>query len=467
MTSKSYSDLIAAKRVAFEPRGFTGVPALHPSLFPHQQHAIEFALRAGSAGCFLATGLGKTRIALEWARVVVHNTNRSVMVLAPLAVGPQHAREAAKMGIDATYVREPSKINRTGIWITNYERLSKFDLSDFSGVVIDESSILKSYAGATSRAIIETFAETPFRLSCSATPAPNAHIELGQQCEFLGVMEQSMMLQRWFINDTKTASKDWRLKKHAVSSFWDWVASWSRCMSKPSDIGFSDAGFDLPELELHHHVVDADRSVATGAEKDGQARLFRIPDTSATSIHTEKRMTTEARADAIAAVVEADFSEPWIVWVNTDQEADAMIARIPGSVEVRGSMSADMKEERIVAFSEGSIRHLVTKARIAGHGLNWQHCARQAFIGLDFSFEAFHQAVRRSWRFGQTRPVHVHVAMADTEKSIWDVVSRKAGDHEMMQNEMRAAMTRAVKSIEKSDYVPSQTISIPQWLKVG
>ncbi len=468
MSAPAYYDLLARKQVSFSPRGFADVPHLSDRLFPHQRHATEFALKAGCSALFLDTGLGKSFCALEWGRVIVETTNRPVLMLAPLAVGPQHQREAEKFDISAKYVREPHEITGPGIWLTNYERMEKFDPSGFAGVILDESSILKSFTGATTRALMAAFADTPYRLACTATPAPNDHMELGQHAEFLGVMRTMEMLARWFINDTSTASQDWRLKKHAVQPFWDWTASWSRCISKPSDIGFDDDGFALPELVMRQHIVEADRSIDAGEEKDGQARLLRMPETSATSIHREKRMTVEARADRIAEVVASEAAEPWIIWCDTDYEADALTDRIPDAVEVRGSMRPEVKEERLLAFSLGHARVMVTKPSIAGFGLNWQHCARQAFVGLSFSYESFYQAIRRSWRFGQTRPVHVHVAMADTEKAIWDVVSRKSGDHDRMKSEMRAAMVRAVNTqVAKKPYRATCNVIVPNWINGG
>lgn len=461
-----YIDLIAKKAISFQPSGLAHVPPLNRQMFPHQAHSTEFALRAGRSALFLDTGLGKSFCALEWGRIILEHTNKPVLMLAPLAVGPQHVREAEKFSIAARYVRDPSEINGAGIWITNYERLDKFDAGQFAGVILDESSIIKGFNGRTSRALIQSFAATPYRLACTATPAPNDHMELGQHSEFLGIMRGMEMLSRWFINDTSSASQDWRIKGHAVDAFWDWVASWSRCVAMPSDLGFDDAGFALPEMHMHQHVIVADRSMDAGEEKNGQARIFRIPETSATSIHREKRMTIDARADAIAAVVSKEPSEPWIIWCETDAEADALTDRISGAVEVRGSMAADVKEERIVAFSTGQCRVLVTKPSIAGFGLNWQHCARQAFVGLSFSYESFYQAVRRSYRFGQTRPVHVHVAMADTEKAIWDVVSRKADDHTTMKTAMRSSMARATQRTHaRAPYQPMCNVRVPSWMQ--
>ena len=464
MSLAEYHELIARKRVTFEPRGLSNVPSLNSAMFPHQHHSTEFALRTGCAALFLDTGLGKSLCALDWGRVIVEETNKPVLMLAPLAVAGQHERESVKFGIDAKAIREADEVGGPRVYITNYDRLDRFDASQFGGVILDESSIIKSFTGQTTRRLIETFRKTPYRLACTATPAPNDHAELGQHSEFLGALSQSQMLVRWFLHDSADTGT-WRMKGHAVEDFWNWVASWARCVSKPSDLGFSDDGFILPPMTMTKHVVEADRTTLAGEEKDGQAKLFRIPETSATSIHREKRLTIEARADKIAEIVAREPNEPWVIWCDTDYEADALTDRIPHAVEVRGSMRPDVKEERITAFSTGAAQIIITKPSVAGFGLNWQHCARMAFVGLSFSYESFYQAVRRCWRFGQMRPVNVHVAMADTEAAIWDVVSRKAGDHDAMKAQMVAAMSRASRSVsEIEDYTPSQKAKLPAWI---
>lgn len=459
----SYYELIEKKASAFCPRGFEP-RTLHPALKPHQRHSVEFSARAGCAALFLDTGLGKTLCALDWARMVSENTNKPVLMLAPLAVAQQHQAEATKFGLNARAIRDPSEVNGSAMtYITNYERLGKFSVRDFAGIVLDESSILKSFTGKTTTALIEAFGATPYRLACTATPAPNDHMELGTHSEFLGVMRQNMMLQRWFIHDSADTGT-WRMKGHAVADFWNWVASWARCISKPSDIGLNDDGYILPDLNIQRHLVAADRSGNSGAEKDGQSRLFRMPDTSATSIHHEKRLTVSARAEIVAQIVAREPNEAWVIWCDTDYEADALTARIKDAVEVRGSMSAEQKEERLVAFSTGNERVIITKPSIAGYGLNWQHCARMAFVGLSFSYESFYQAVRRCWRYGQSRDVHVHVACADTEENIWQVVSKKAGDHDTMKREMSAAMKRAAARAYVQTYQPKSNLIIPEWM---
>ena len=463
---QSYHDLIARKRVAFEARGLAKWGDLPASLFDHQKHGVEFALRVGCAALFYDTGLGKTAMALAWGDQIARAENKAVLMLAPLAVGPQHAREAARLGIDARVIRDGSEVSGARIYIINYDRLDRIDAAMFGGVILDESSILKSFTGATTRALIESFKRTPYRLACTATPAPNDHMELGQHSQFLGVMNSNEMLARWFIAD-QTQMGRYRLKKAGVNPFWEWMASWARCVSKPSDIGFSDSGFILPELVTHMHEIRADISTMAGAEKDGQSRLFRIPEMSATSIHREKRMTLAARAGAIADAINQEPGESWIVWCDTNDEADAMIDLMPSSdtIEVRGNQSADEKERKLTSFSDGKSRIIITKPSVAGFGLNWQHCARQAFIGLSFSYESYYQAVRRSWRFGQKRPVHVHIACADTERSIFDAVARKSEDHGIMKESMAKAMRLVSKSHTTSKiYQPNREAILPGWL---
>lgn len=465
----SYSELLDRKRVAFEPKGFDSIPSLHPGLFPHQRAVTEHALHMGAAAMFLDTGLGKSFAALEWGRVVVEKTNKPVLMLAPLAVGPQHQREAERFGIDARYVRDGFEIDGARIYITNYERIDNFVVSQFAGIILDESSILKSFDGKTTRALIAAFSQTPYRLCCTATPAPNDHTELGTHAEFLGVMRRDEMLPRWFINDTADTGK-WRIKGHAAGDFWRWVASWARCVSLPSDLGFDDSGYSLPPITVTEHMVKADRTIDAGEELRGplmgQHRLFRMPDTSATAIHKEKRLTADDRADLVTECIDADPQQPWIVWCDTDYEADAILARIDDAAEVRGSMMMAMKEARLDAFSRCDLRVLVTKPSIAGYGLNWQHCSRMAFAGLSFSYENYYQAVRRCWRFGQTKPVEVHIAMADTEAAIKRVIDRKADDHGVMKREMAAAMRLAVNAERaKAAYTPSSTVKIPSWLE--
>lgn len=458
-----YSDLIARKKAAFAPRGFK-VPQLNAALKPHQEHATTFAIEQGCSALFLDTGLGKTFCEEEWGRAVVERTNKPVLMLAPLAVGAQHQAEAERWSIDAAYIRDPAQMTGPRVYITNYERLHLFDTDAFAGVILDESSILKSFTGKTTRALIERFKHTPYRLAGTATPAPNDHVELGTHAEFLGVMRREDMLTRWFMHDSMDTG-EWRLKRPAVNDFWAWMTSWARAVTKPSDLGYADDGYELPALDIVRHIVDAN------IEAETAGALFRVPDQSATAIHREKRLTVGARADRIAALAAAEPGEMRVVWCDTDYEADALLARfreIPGAeaVEVRGSMPVDQKEEALTAFSRGQVRTMVTKPSIAGYGLNWQHCARMSFVGLSYSYESFYQALRRCWRFGQARSVRADVVMAETEGPILAAIDRKAREHEEMKVRMTAAMKSAAapQQITRA-YTPNASASLPSWLQ--
>ena len=456
---KTYDELLKGKELKAPLAGMERVPELSGHLFDHQRDVVDFLLRAGRGAAFLDTGMGKTAVELEYSRQIVEHTNKPVLLLAPLAVGKQHEREASRFNTDAVVVRDQSEVAGARVYITNYERLHLFDRHRFGGIVLDESSIIKSFTGKTTQQITEFGSDMRYRLAATATPAPNDHMELGQHSNFLGVMRSSEMLARWFIADQSEMGR-YRLKRHGIDPFWSWVASWARCVGKPSDLGYSDDGFILPPLNVHRHIVETD--MTEGA--DGM--LFRIPDVSATSIHKEKRITSGARAERIAELVRAEPGEAWMIWVETDYDADSIMALLPEAVEVRGSMKPEVKEERLNDFTLGKIRVLVSKPSIAGFGLNWQHCARTAFVGLSFSYEMFYQAVRRFWRFGQTRPVECHVALAETETAIWQTIQRKQRDHETMKKQMFEAMRREVlvKGV-KNPYEAKMAAKLPTWLK--
>jgi superfamily II DNA or RNA helicase len=410
---------------------------------------------------FADTGLGKTAMQLAWAHQVVRRTGGRVLILAPLAIGPQTVREAAKFGIPGVkHVRQGDQVE-DGITVCNYQSLHKLEPHSFAGVVLDESSILKAYSGATKQALVDAFAETPFRLACTATPAPNDYLELGNHSEFLGVMPSHQMLARWFVND-QSGMCAYRLKGHAVTPFWDWVTSWARCIGRPSDMGaYSDAGFDLPPFRLHRHSVTVDLSA-----KREEGMLFRLQDGSATSLHRERRLTSEDRAAKVAELVRSEPDESWLIWTDTNYDADALRAILPEATEVRGDHSDDEKEARLLGFADGSARVLVTKPSIAGFGLNWQHCARVAFVGPSYSYEQFYQAIRRCWRFGQTRQVEVHVVLAATEALVGQVLDHKGEAHEAMKIAMFAASRRAASRAARSpDYLPIHKASVPRWLR--
>ncbi len=451
-----YEAFLSDKRPALEAHGFR-VDALASHLFPFQHDIVEWALERGRAAIFAECGLGKTAMQLEWARHVAERG--PVLILAPLAVAQQTVREGKRFGVDVVYARDTDAAGDAPIAITNYERLDRFDLRKYSGVVLDESSILKSFMGATKRALVDACREVPFRLACTATPAPNDHLELGNHAEFLGVMQSHEMIARWFINDTSTFGT-YRLKGHAVEAFWDWVASWAMCVGAPSDLGHDDADFALPELRLVPHRLEVDLL------EDRGATLFRIPELSATAVHKEKRRTIAARAARLAELVGAEPNEQWLVWCETDYEADALRAAMPDAVEVRGSHTLERKEAAALGFVDGNVRVLISKPSIFGFGLNFQQCARAAFVGATFSYETFYQAIRRCWRFGQKRPVDVHVTMASTEASVWSILSAKRDGHDEMRAQMSAAMRRArARDAHLRRYVPAAPMRIPRWLR--
>lgn len=381
---------------------------------------------------FEECGLGKTLQQLEWARQVAEYAKAPVLILTPLAVAHQTQSEAAKFGIVATVVNAQSEVTGPGIWITNYEKLEHFEPTAFVGVVLDESSILKAFTGKTRVALTRAFAKTPYRLCCTATPSPNDYTEFGQHAEFLGVCSAPQMLATFFVNDTFNTG-DWRLKKHAEDEFWKWVASWACCVSKPSDIGFKDDGYNLPALHMHTETVDVDESRGAGEE------LFRHATLSATTIHHEMRLTSQARAARVAELVKREPGEQWLVWCNTNDEADKLRELITDGTEIRGSDTAHAKERAVDGFISGKIRVLVSKSSIFGYGLNLQCCARVAFVGLSYSFEDLYQALRRSYRFGQKREVHVYIVQARTEGAILQTIQRKIEQHKIMQQEMKRA----------------------------
>ena len=450
-----YAQFLAAKApraaaVGVEPNT---MPA---HLFDFQRHCVEFALRQGRSALFLDTGLGKTACELEFAQQAANASNGYALILTPLAVARQIEAEGRRWGYDCRVIREMQDV-RTGINICNYDRLDKLDCGSFGAVVLDESGILKSMNGKTSMALIAAFAETRFKLAATATPAPNDHMELGQHAEFLGVMPASDMLVRWFINDSADTGT-WRLKGHAQQAFWDWVASWARCAKRPDDLGFDGSRFVLPDMAVHRHRVFGQVAAMDGT-------LFGA-DVSATNMFRLKRQTAEARAEMVAHLVGLEPDEPWLVWCDTDVEADALKVVLPEAVEVRGSHTAEQKEDRLAAFVDGRARIMITKSSIAGRGLNWQHCARMVFVGRSFSYEAWYQAVRRCWRFGQTRPVDVHLIVAEGEQQIGRVIDRKAADHAKMQRAMAAAMKRDAASSSKVRvaYAPTHKGRLPAWL---
>ena len=458
----SYQDFIREKRKKIQPMGFDPIGELNANLFDWQRVVVDWALRRGRAALFEECGLGKTIQQLAWAEQVVRKTNGAVMLHCPVGVRQQTKSESEKFGIDCDVIvaNEQSEVVN-GINLVNYEKIHHFDPSLFRGVVLDESSILKNALGKTKRLLVESYASVPYRLACTATPSPNDHAELGSHAEFLGVCEREDMLSKFFVHDGSDTSK-WRLRGHAVKHFWEWVSEWAVCLSRPSDIGGDDEGFELPPLNVNRHVV----SVEQDSPCDGL--LFNTAGISATNIHEEKRLTNSVRADK-AAELANDSDDAVVIWCDTNYESDALMERIPDAVEIRGTHSEAAKEERLNAFSSGECKRLITKPSVAGFGMNWQHCNHQVFAGLSYSFESYYQAVRRCWRFGQHRPVNVDVIVAESESALSAAVASKESDHRLMQTEMadamKSAMQRAIAAdAGKMTYETSQPLQSPSFI---
>ena len=457
MSLQEYRAFIASKGMITPMHGME-VSTMNDNVKAHQRTSIEFALNRGKAALFLDTGLGKSLCELEYAHQVAQETGKPTLILTPLAVAGQMIREGRKFGIDARQIKEQSEVGQ-GVMVANYERLPKLDPTCFGGVVLDESSILKSFAGRIRNTLMDAFADTPFKLAATATPSPNDHMELGNHAEFLGVMRQQEMLSQWFINDTSTASQDWRIKGHAVEDFWQWVASWSRCASLPSDLGGDDTGYILPEIDRHIHTVAADRH-----ENVEQGMLFRIPEMSATSFHAEKRLTIKQRCELAAEL--ANHDKPVTVWCETNDESALLTKLIDGAIEVRGDQKPEEKERRLLGFADGEYRAMVTKPKLAGFGVNWQHCAHAVFASISFSYEQHYQAIRRSHRFGQSETVRNDIVIADTEDVIWQAINVKGQKHDEMKRRMSQAMAKAQSEGKvRTAYDRPIDLAFPEWIK--
>ena len=455
----NYTDFLKSKEVRTIPSGIDiSENALNNSAFDWQRHCVSWALKRGKAALFEDCGLGKTVQQLIWADEVSKVIDKPVLILSPLAVASQTKAEGKKFGIKTTICETQSDI-KPGINITNYEKLDKFDSNSFGGVVLDESSILKSYMGKTKRLIVERFKDYPFRLACTATPAPNDLMELLNHAEFLGIMRSSEALSIWFIADQKQSGK-YRLKKHAERDFWQWVSSWAVCISKPSDIGYSDEGYILPEL--HEKDIVVNTSTAETAFTD----IARKVDTSATGYHKERKRTLEARANKTAEIVNPSTSQ-FVVWCGMNDEADKLKSLISDSIEIRGNDKAEKKESAARGFVNGNIRVLISKPSIFGYGLNFQNCCNSVFCGMDYSFENYYQAVRRFYRFGQKNEVNVFRVLGDTEKNILDTINRKADMKEHMSSSMADAMRefQTHKSSSFSLDLTQKDYNMPDWLE--
>lgn len=430
----TYQDFIKQKTINDAPTGLTDIPALNPMLFDFQRDIVAWALRRGRAAIWADCGLGKGPMALTWA----NHIPGPVLIVAPLAVSQQFQREAKKFGVKIGLAKNQSEVKER-ITVTNYERVESFDASYFTGVVLDESSILKAFDGKTRTLLIEMFAKTPFRLCCSATPAPNDHMELGNHAEFLGSMTRTEMLSMFFVHDGGDTSK-WRLKGHAQRDFWKWICSWAVMLRKPSDLGYDDRDFTLPPLEIKSHTVDS------GVPAEGM--LFAMEAATLQERIGARRASVADRVTLAAEIAnDIPIKRQVLIWCNLNNESAALTKAIAGAVEVKGSDSAEHKEQAIVDFVNGKTRALVSKPTIFGYGLNLQNCHDVIFVGLSDSYEQFYQAVRRCWRFGQKHPVNVHLITAKTEGAVLANIQRKEADAERMA----AGMLEHMAEINKAE----------------
>jgi hypothetical protein len=458
----SYDAYITAKLSRVPPTGLQSEVSPPPGLFPHQIALTRWALRRGRAAIFADTGLGKSRMQLAWADAIHQSTGHRVLILAPLAVAAQTKDEGAQIGIQVTHARDGADATG-GIVITNYDRLHRFDPSQFGAVVLDESSCIKHHDAKTLRTLLDSFKNTPFKLCATATPAPNDWTELGTHAEFLGICTRQEMLAEFFTHDGGDTSV-WRLKGHARHIFWQWVCQWGALVRRPSDLGFDDTAYLLPPLHLHEHTVDT--------EMPAHGMLFASEAQTLTERRDARRLSIADRVSDCASIVNAD-RDPWVVWCDLNAEGDALRNAIPGAIEIRGADDAEDKERKLADFAAGRIRVLITKPSIAGFGLNWQHCARMAFVGVTDSFESYYQAVRRCWRFGQRRDVHVHVFASTAEGAVVANLKRKERDAlamaESLSAETReAVMTEVTGSQRQSNpYNAAQRVSVPTFLEAA
>lgn len=455
-----YIDFINRKAITVTAKGVNvEASELNPMLFDFQKDIIRWALGRGRAAIFADCGDGKTAMQLEWAEQIRRRTGGSVIIIAPLAVAAQTKREGEKFGIAVNVCASQGDVRADTVNITNYEKLDKFTAESFTAVVLDESSILKSFSGKIRNQIISMFSKTPYKLACTATPAPNDYMELGNHSEFLGVMTRAEMLAMYFVHDGGETSK-WRLKGHAESLFWEWVSTWCVVMDDPKKLGYNIDGYDLPELNIHQIIADGDTI------KNEVLSLIER--------RKARRESLESRCQAAADLVNNSI-ESWLVWCDLNNEAALLHKLINNSINVQGSDTPEFKSKSMLDFAEGKLKCLITKPKIAGYGMNWQNCRSMIFVGLSDSFEAYYQAVRRCWRFGQKNNVNVYIIISAREGAVKENIERKQAENERM----KAHLIELTRNINKRKltaqcristvYSAAMEMRLPSWeeFKVG
>lgn len=457
----SYKDFIKSKYLIAEKSGFE-TKKINDILFDYQKDLVKWSLRLGKSAIFANTGLGKTFMQLEWAREVFEFTKKPVLILAPLAVSSQTIEEAKKINIEIKYCKDKTEI-QNGINITNYERLENFDCNEFMGIVLDESSILKSFTGKYRQLIVDNFKYTPYKLACSATPAPNDYMELGSHSEFLNQMSRTEMLSMFFYHDGGDTSK-WRLKGHAEERFWEWVSSWAAIVKSPKDLGYDGSKHKLPILNEKQITVES------GVIPDGM--LFALPSNTLAERRAARKDSLESRCQMACDLVTKEPNKQWLIWCDLNDEADLLKKMVPNSINVQGSDKPEIKAKNLLDFGEGKINCLITKPKIASFGLNWQNCHNMIFVGLSDSYESYYQAVRRCYRFGQKEQVNVYIITSELEQNVLKNIKRKQKDFEKMQNSMveftkkyvRDNLEVSFKELDKS-YQPKVEMKVPEWVR--
>lgn len=458
----TYEEFLKTKEFSIQPTGFE-TDDLNDNLFDYQRDIVKWALRIGKAALFEDTGLGKTIQQLSWADAVAKHTGGSVLILAPLAVSKQTAQEAYKFGIVCNLAEGQEDIKK-GINITNYEKIHKFDTDCFDGIVLDESSILKSYSGKTTKELQERFAYTPYKLCCTATPSPNDYTEIGTTAEFLGVMPRTEMLSTFFINDCikkngKNEHIGWRLKRHAEKEFFRWMSTWAMMIKTPSDLGYDGSKFVLPNLNIMTEIIENEAEIGS---------LFVEYADTLSERREARKQSLAGRVSKVAQI--ASTSDQCLIWCDFNDESTALKKAIQGSVEVKGSDTPEHKEKAMIGFGKNEVKYLVSKPSICGFGMNWQNCHDMIFCGLSDSFEQFYQAIRRCYRFGQNQEVNVHIVISEKEMNVLNNIKRKQADHERMSKEMVKIMSESAISElhhyerKQTNYLPVQEMQVPEWL---
>ena len=429
----NYKDFIRKKELIIEPSGFE-VKHLNNNLMPYQKAIVKWALKKGKSALFEDTGLGKTIQQLAWSEAITRELNGDVLILAPLAVSKQTVIEGEKFGIKVNLCETNEDVKK-GINITNYEKLHKFNTNSFLGVVLDESSILKSYTGKTTMELIEIFKSTPYKLACTATPSPNDFTEIGNHAEFLGIMSRNEMLATFFINDASNGN-GWRLKGHSEDKFFEWIAEWGMLINNPSNIGFDGDEFKLPNLNIKTHIISSNHK-----EKYS---LFTVYAETLTERREARKLSLSDRVLKSAELVNG--LDNCLVWCDFNDESELLRKTIDESVEVKGSDKPEHKENAMIGFSKNEVKYLVSKPSICGFGMNWQNCNNMIFCGLSDSYEQFYQAIRRCWRYGQKKEVNVHVIISEKEMNVLNNIKFKENQHEKMTERMINIMSSKLTS---------------------